>query len=148
MGGVAGGGGVAGCKVSLAAIPLWRYVIQLILHDPVACAFCTRTILHLYRHSLIVIRLVHPVSFQYKRDSIVLGHHSKNKVKKRSHLTHFTIPQTIESETTTICQNTPRTKKASNRFALHEDQTGGGQASAPIQILLTTKERKLTWLLF
>ena len=75
------------CKVSLAAIPLWRYVIQLILHDPVACAFCTHTILHLYRHSLIVIRLVHPVSFQYKRDSIVLGRHSKNKVEKRSHLT-------------------------------------------------------------
>ena len=47
--------------------------------------------------------------------------------------------------TTAKCQNTQGTKRAKNRFAPNEDQTGSGPPSAPIQILQTTKEQKLTW---
>ena len=71
------------CKDSLAAIPIWRYVIQLILYNPVACLSCTQFDLTPPPNSLTIARFSTLLSPSIHRDSIVLGRHSKRKGQEK-----------------------------------------------------------------
>ena len=72
-----------GCKDLLAVIPIWHYVIQLILYNPVVCLSCTQFDLTPPPNSLTIARLVHPCLLSIQRDSIVLGRNSKIKGQEK-----------------------------------------------------------------
>ena len=72
-----------GCKDLLAVIPIWHYVIQLILYNPVVCLSCTQFDLTPPPNSLTIARFSTLLSPSIHRDSIVLRRNSKRKGQEK-----------------------------------------------------------------
>ena len=85
------GRGEGWCKDLLTVIPIWRYVILLILYNPVVRLSCIHSILLLHPTVLQLRVLVHSCLLSIHRDSIVLGRHSKRKGQEKIATLHCRV---------------------------------------------------------